>query len=156
MDVGPSVVGGVTCEQYAFRQADIDWQIWIQLGDYPLPRRLVATTTTDEYGNRQPATAYVLQCKDGSGEVVKEDPIGYSFLWIGSITAIGLILSGVLAFALAAPGTTAGAPSMVTRWTCIRREISNGKTRSRRGVRNLTRVTTRMDSSGGWTAASIR
>ena len=37
-----------TCEQYAFRQDDIDWQIWIQKGDYPLPRRLVITTKTDE------------------------------------------------------------------------------------------------------------
>jgi hypothetical protein len=47
-DVGPSAVLGVTCEQYAFRQDDIDWQIWIQKGDYPLPRRLVITTKTDE------------------------------------------------------------------------------------------------------------
>jgi hypothetical protein len=48
MDVGPSVVEGVTCEQYAFRQADVDWQVWIQRGDFPLPRRLVITTRTDE------------------------------------------------------------------------------------------------------------
>jgi hypothetical protein len=47
IDVGPSVVGGTTCEQYAFRQADIDWQVWIQKGDYPLPRKLVITTTSD-------------------------------------------------------------------------------------------------------------
>jgi hypothetical protein len=47
-DVGPSTVQGTTCEQYAFRTAEIDWQIWIQKGDYPLPRRLVITTKTDE------------------------------------------------------------------------------------------------------------
>ena len=47
-DVGPSVVAGTTCEHYAFRQDDIDWQIWIQRGDHPLPRRLVITTKTDE------------------------------------------------------------------------------------------------------------
>lgn len=47
MDVGPSVVDGTTCQQYAFRQADIDWQVWIQKGDYPLPRKLVITTTSD-------------------------------------------------------------------------------------------------------------
>ncbi len=46
-DAGPSQVGGVTCEQYAFRQEGMDWQIWIQNGDYPLPRKLVLTTTTD-------------------------------------------------------------------------------------------------------------
>jgi hypothetical protein len=46
-DAGPSQVGRVTCEQYVFRQEGMDWQIWIQNGDYPLPRKLVLTTTTD-------------------------------------------------------------------------------------------------------------
>jgi hypothetical protein len=46
--IGPSQVGGTTCEQYAFRQPGLDWQIWIQRGDYPLPRKLVLTTMTDE------------------------------------------------------------------------------------------------------------
>ncbi len=48
MNVGPGVVAGTTCQHYAFRQADIDWQIWIQNGDHPLPRKLVITTRTDE------------------------------------------------------------------------------------------------------------
>ena len=47
IDVGPSSVEGTSCEQYAFRQAGLDWQIWIQLGDYPLPRKLILTTTDD-------------------------------------------------------------------------------------------------------------
>ena len=47
-DIGPSVVGGTTCEHYAFREDELDWQIWIQKGDYPLPRKLVITTTSDE------------------------------------------------------------------------------------------------------------
>jgi len=47
-DFGPSVVGGTTCEHYGFRTDEIDWQIWIQKGDYPLPRKLVITTKTDE------------------------------------------------------------------------------------------------------------
>jgi hypothetical protein len=47
-DLGASEVQGVTCEQYAFRQDGLDWQVWIQLGDYPLPRKMVLTTTTDE------------------------------------------------------------------------------------------------------------
>ena len=55
-DLGPSVVGGTTCQQYAFRQAGIDWQLWIQKGDYPLPRRLVITTTTDEARPQHTAT----------------------------------------------------------------------------------------------------
>ncbi|MGE0639800.1 MAG: DUF2092 domain-containing protein [Thermoanaerobaculia bacterium] len=48
VDLGASAVDGTTCTHYAFRQAGLDWQIWIQRGDYPLPRRLVLTTTTDE------------------------------------------------------------------------------------------------------------
>jgi len=48
MDLGDSQVGGVTCGHYAFRQDDADWQVWIQQGDYPLPRKLVIRTTTDE------------------------------------------------------------------------------------------------------------
>ena len=47
-DLGDSQVGGVTCGHYAFRQPDADWQVWIQQGDYPLPRKLVIRTTTDE------------------------------------------------------------------------------------------------------------
>jgi len=47
IDIGPSSIDGTSCEQYAFRQAGLDWQIWIQLGDYPLPRKLILTTTDD-------------------------------------------------------------------------------------------------------------
>jgi hypothetical protein len=47
IDLGPSQVEGVTCEHYAFRQEGLDWQVWLQQGDYPLPRKLVLTTTTD-------------------------------------------------------------------------------------------------------------
>lgn len=56
MVIGPSEVGGVTCGHYAFRQQGIDWQVWIQLGDYPLPRKLVITTTTDEARPQYQAT----------------------------------------------------------------------------------------------------
>ena len=47
-DIGPASVDGTTCEHYAFRQEGLDWQIWIQLGDYPLPRKMILTTLTDE------------------------------------------------------------------------------------------------------------
>lgn len=65
--------------------------------------RTYATTTTSSNGSRQPATAYVLQCLDASGNVVKEDPVVYRFLWIGILAVPALILTGVLAFVLAAP-----------------------------------------------------
>jgi hypothetical protein len=55
-DLGPSTVEGVTCEHYAFRQEGIDWQIWIQLGDYPLPLRYIITTLTDDARPRHTST----------------------------------------------------------------------------------------------------
>jgi hypothetical protein len=62
-----------------------------------------ATTTTDENGNRQPSTAYELHCVDAGGQTVKEDPVVYGFLWIGMFAGAALILTIILAFALAAP-----------------------------------------------------
>ena len=58
IDVGPAEVGGVTCEQYAFRQPGLNWQIWIQQGEFPLPRKLVLSTLTDE---ARPQYSSVLQ-----------------------------------------------------------------------------------------------
>jgi len=45
--VGPARIDGSVTDQYAFRQDGVDWQLWIESGDTPLPRRLVITTTND-------------------------------------------------------------------------------------------------------------
>jgi len=42
--IGPSSVDGIDTDQYAFRQEGTDWQIWIEKGSRPLPRRLVITS----------------------------------------------------------------------------------------------------------------
>jgi hypothetical protein len=42
--VGGSVVGGVKSTHLAFRGAEVDWQIWIEQGDKPLPRKFVLTS----------------------------------------------------------------------------------------------------------------
>lgn len=42
--VGKAVIEGVRCDQLAFRAPHVDWQIWVQEGAQPLPRRLVITT----------------------------------------------------------------------------------------------------------------
>jgi hypothetical protein len=42
--VGPSVVGGVKSTHLAFRGAEVDWQIWIEDGDKPLPRKFILTS----------------------------------------------------------------------------------------------------------------
>ena len=55
-DIGNSVVDGITVEHYAFRQPGFDWQVWVQNGDYPLPRKLVVTTLTDDARPQHSAT----------------------------------------------------------------------------------------------------
>ena len=62
-----------------------------------------ATTTTDKYGNTQPSTAYELHCVDADGVILKEDPVLYAFTWPGVSVVIGLVITGLLAFALATP-----------------------------------------------------
>jgi hypothetical protein len=47
MHVGTSKIAGVETDQYAFRQPGLDWQIWIERGDHPLPRKILLTTTDD-------------------------------------------------------------------------------------------------------------
>jgi hypothetical protein len=47
-DYGPSVIDGTTCQHYAFRQEGLDWQLWIQNGDFALPRKVALTTLSDD------------------------------------------------------------------------------------------------------------
>lgn len=42
--VGESTVDGVVCDQLAFRQANVDWQLWVEKGERALPRKIVITT----------------------------------------------------------------------------------------------------------------
>lgn len=46
--IGPTRIDGVPCDHYAFRNVDVDWQIWIGQGKTPLPRKLVITTMQEE------------------------------------------------------------------------------------------------------------
>ena len=42
--VGKAVIEGALCDHLAFRAPKVDFQIWIQQGAQPLPRKLVITT----------------------------------------------------------------------------------------------------------------
>ncbi len=50
--VGQHPVNGIPCHHLAFWQEGIDWQIWIEVGPRPVPRRLVITYK-DEPGSPQ-------------------------------------------------------------------------------------------------------
>jgi hypothetical protein len=41
---GTSIVGGVEVHHLAFRGSEVDWQIWIEKGDRPLPRKYLITS----------------------------------------------------------------------------------------------------------------
>jgi hypothetical protein len=48
MNAGQAIVNGTLCNQYAFRQAGIDWQIWLSASGNPLPMKLVVTSLADD------------------------------------------------------------------------------------------------------------
>lgn len=58
-DLGSGVVGGVECDYLAFRTDDVDWQIWIAQGKYPIPYRYVITSK-----KLSSAPQYTIQTRD--------------------------------------------------------------------------------------------
>ncbi|MCX7097330.1 MAG: DUF2092 domain-containing protein [Methylococcales bacterium] len=46
--IGPAQINAVACDHYAFQNADVDWQLWIEKGEKPLPRKLVITSKLEE------------------------------------------------------------------------------------------------------------
>jgi hypothetical protein len=69
-DLGVGVIGGVTCDHFAFRTNEVDWQIWIAQGEKPYPCRYVITSK-EVAGSPQ----YSVQIKDWKtgDDVASED-----------------------------------------------------------------------------------
>lgn len=44
--IGRGVIDGVECEHLAFRNFDTDWQLWVEVGNTPVPRKLVISSKT--------------------------------------------------------------------------------------------------------------
>jgi hypothetical protein len=44
--IGRGVIDGRECEHLAFRNFDTDWQLWVDVGDKPVPRKMVITSKT--------------------------------------------------------------------------------------------------------------
>lgn len=47
--VGTTRIDGIECYHLAFREENVDWQIWVQTGDTPLPMKYVITSTWDAF-----------------------------------------------------------------------------------------------------------
>ncbi len=45
--LGTATLGGVATDHYVFREEAVDWEVWIQQGDQPLPRKMVIIDRTD-------------------------------------------------------------------------------------------------------------
>ena len=101
--IGQGVVDGVECEHLAFRGHDTDWQIWIQTGANPIPRKYVITSKT-----LAGAPQYTLRIKDW-----KTDPIAdaeaFAFKPPEGATKVSLDSEVMIEFDEIPPGTTAGA-----------------------------------------------
>jgi hypothetical protein len=57
--IGQGVIDGVECEHLAFRDEDTDWQLWIETGPRPIPRKYVITSKAVTGGPQ-----YTLRIKD--------------------------------------------------------------------------------------------
>jgi hypothetical protein len=57
--IGLGVIDGIECEHLAFRNLDVDWQVWIEVGARPIPRKYVITSKAVTGGPQ-----YTLRIKD--------------------------------------------------------------------------------------------
>jgi len=62
--IGQGVIDGVECEHLAFRNQDTDWQLWVETGDRPIPRKFVITSKATAA-----APQYTLVIKDWKTDV---------------------------------------------------------------------------------------
>lgn len=62
--IGMSQVNGVACHHLAFAQESVDWQIWIEDGERPLPRKLVIVYKNDPGAPHYTATLAAVKLQD--------------------------------------------------------------------------------------------
>ena len=65
--IGKGVIDGVECDHLAFRNVETDWQIWIESGAKPIPRKYVITSK-----GIAEAPQYTLRIKDWKTEVAAD------------------------------------------------------------------------------------
>ena len=44
--IGRGIIDGRECDHLAFRNFDTDWQLWVEAGENPIPRKMVITSKT--------------------------------------------------------------------------------------------------------------
>lgn len=101
--VGQGVVDGVECEHLAFRGPETDWQIWIEAGQRPVPRKYVITSKTVAG-----APQYTLRIKDWNTDPIA-DAEAFVFKPPAGKTKVSLGPDSVMEFDEVPPGVSAGA-----------------------------------------------
>ena len=82
--IGKGVIDGVECDHLAFRNTDTDWQIWIEAGARPIPRKYVITSKgvtgapqytlrIKEWRSDVPADAFAFKPAQGAKKVALGD-----------------------------------------------------------------------------------
>ncbi len=82
--IGRGVVGGIECEHLAFRNEDTDWQLWVEVGANPIPRKFVITSKAVAA-----APQYTLVIKDWKTDV-QADAAAFAFKPPAGATEVGL------------------------------------------------------------------
>ena len=95
--IGVGVIDGVECEHLAFRNMDIDWQIWVETGASPIPRKYVITSKTlagapqytlriKEWRADVPADAFAFKPSQGAKKVALADLADIDEIPQGTVT----------------------------------------------------------------------
>jgi hypothetical protein len=98
--IGQGVVDGVECEHLAFRNLDTDWQIWIESGARPIPRKYVITSKAvagapqytlriKEWRTDVPADAFAYKPAQGVKKIALDDLKDIDEVPQGTVTAGG-------------------------------------------------------------------
>ena len=101
--IGQGVIDGVECEHLAFRTPDTDWQIWIEPGAKPVPRKYVITSKTVTG-----APQYTLRIRDWKTDAFA-DADTFVFKAPAGATKIDLDSTAMAEFDELPPGTPSGA-----------------------------------------------
>jgi hypothetical protein len=92
--IGKGVIDGVECDHLAFRNVETDWQIWIESGAKPIPRKYVITSK-----GIGEAPQYTLRIKDWKTDVpadafaFKPDP-AFTKIALGDLSDIDEVPQG--------------------------------------------------------------
>jgi hypothetical protein len=101
--IGQGVIDGVECEHLAFRGVDTDWQIWIESGARPVPRKYVITSKTVAG-----APQYTLRIKDWKTDAIS-DADAFVFKPPAGVIKVDLDSDVMAEFDELPPGTPSGA-----------------------------------------------